>query len=506
MPTTPKPINIGSNRVLLFDDAFTDTKRGFKLTMNPALRDPQPVILPDQSWEKVGIFGDSMCSVIDDDGLIRIWYSVPHPATADQVRAPLLAPAELKGFDAKTLNDIQSQARFLLCYAESDDGVNFRKPHLNVIRFGRSGRNNMVFAGRLGGTIFKDPSAKPSARYKIVHGHGPRLPNIHRGSDLPAKNIYHAIYSSHSPDGWHWKTTAKPSINWYTDTTNVAYYDDEKRRYVAFVRMNEGMTFNNGRTIVQPGGWKWRAIGRTESKDFTCFPKPKKIAEPSKREALPRATGMDYYNSAALKYPFAPSSYLMFSSNYYHDTHMLDVHLATSRDGITYARHDQPFLGVGRDGEFDCKRTYMATGIVRRDDELWMYYLGQSTDHDRSKPKPLGVGGIGRVRLRLDGFASQDAPHSGGSLTTKPLRFSGKTLTVNMDASAGGHLKVELQTPDGKPIPGYTAKDADLLIGNSTSATVTWRGSSKLPAVNRKAIRIRFTGKAVKLYAFGFAG
>ena len=73
-----------------------------------------------------------------------------------------------------------------------------------------------------------------------------------------------------------------------------------------------------------------------------------------------------------------------------------------------------------------------------------------------------------------------------------------------MDAAAGGRLKVELRTADNKPIPGFTARDADWLYYNDVHKTVTWRGSADLAKLRRRTVRLRFTGKAVKLYAFGF--
>src|SRR5207302_1391450 len=50
--------------------------------------------------------------------------------------------------------------------------------------------------------------------------------------------------------------------------------------------------------------------------------------------------------------------------------------------------------------------------------------------------------GKGRVTslatLRRDGFASIDGDFFGGTLTTRPVRFSGKHFFVNLDAPSGG--------------------------------------------------------------------
>ena len=52
-------LDVGTNKYLMFDDALTEEKKGFVLTMNPAERSQKPVLLPDQRWERGSISGDS---------------------------------------------------------------------------------------------------------------------------------------------------------------------------------------------------------------------------------------------------------------------------------------------------------------------------------------------------------------------------------------------------------------------------------------------------------------
>lgn len=133
-----------------------------------------------------------------------------------------------------------------------------------------------------------------------------------------------------------------------------------------------------------------------------------------------------------------------------------------------------------------------------------MYYIGADYPHGVRQHLPKS-GGIGRVRVRLDGFVSQDARWSGGNLITVPLKFDGKRLEVNMDANAGGCLKVELLDRARKPIPLYTGRDADWLCGNDIAKTVTWKRRGDLSRLRGRPIRLRFIGRGVKLYAFQFA-
>lgn len=77
------------------------------------------------------------------------------------------------------------------------------------------------------------------------------------------------------------------------------------------------------------------------------------------------------------------------------------------------------------------------------------------------------LGTITRATLRLDGFASATAGHTGAEIVTKPLIFSGDRLEISVTCSARGHLNAELQSADGQPLPGFSLTDA------TTSTTTT---------------------------------
>lgn len=123
---------------------------------------------------------------------------------------------------------------------------------------------------------------------------------------------------------------------------------------------------------------------------------------------------------------------------------------------------------------------------------------------------PPDSGGIGAARIRLDGFVSQDAPVTGGwlvaggILTTVPLKFSGNRLEINMNAGAGGWVKVEILDEAGNPFPQYAEDQADFLFGNAIQRVVTWQGKHELRALTGKVVRLRFIGRDVKHYAFEF--
>ncbi len=114
---------------------------------------------------------------------------------------------------------------------------------------------------------------------------------------------------------------------------------------------------------------------------------------------------------------------------------------------------------------------------------------------------------MSRVVLRKDGFTSVEADYEGGEFTTPPLEFEGDSLVLNVDTSALGLLRVEIQNQAGEPIPGFTLEDCDRIhTANSMKKAVQWRGKSSVAALAGQTIRLRFELQyGVKLYAFRFA-
>ena len=72
-------------------------------------------------------------------------------------------------------SDEDTGTQRLLAYAESTDGINWIKPNIGTITYKGSRENNLVFGleaspGRdaHGASVFIDPSAADSERYKLV--------------------------------------------------------------------------------------------------------------------------------------------------------------------------------------------------------------------------------------------------------------------------------------------------------------------------------------------------
>ena len=147
---------------------------------------------------------------------------------------------------------------------------------------------------------------------------------------------------------------------------------------------------------------------------------------------------------------------------------------------------------------------YAGYGLSRDGEELSLYYTAHDVTHGAYVKRGFLGGKVSRVIYRLDGFMSVDAPYEGGSFTTPQIHFDGDLLQLNLDASAGGWIRVELVGEGDRPISGFTRQDADQLTRSSVAATVSWKGVTDLSKLKGEPLKLRFLMRDAKLFAFQF--
>jgi hypothetical protein len=275
----------------------------------------------------------------------------------------------------------------------------------------------------------------------------------------------------------------------------VIFWDDRIDKYVGYFRHNN----HSPETKSVP-----RQVMRAETEDIEDWPKP--VLNFHYDPAYDRPA-TDFYNNGVIKYPWAHHAYFMRPSAYHHPSDTLEIHLATSRDGIEWRRPGggKPWIGLGEPGSFDSHQLYIASGIVRVEDELWVYYTGFTAGHGRVlKEESKYAGKIGRAVFRLDGFVSARGGSEGDTLTTKPLRVSGNSLILNYDAGDGGEVRAELRDQDNRPISGHTLADCEPLTGSQVHGRVFWQNSIGLPGAVANPLRLHLHLRNANVYAFEF--
>jgi len=441
-----KVVELGSRLELFADDYLIDRLSG---DAAQHLHRPVPqevVLVTDKPWE-----GNTCAyyTIFRDGKAYRMYYRGSH-------------------YDTKRR---KTAHREVTCYAESTDGIHWRKPNLGLVEFNGSTKNNIVWDG-IGThcfTPFKDtnPDCPADARYKAIARGRPRGK---RG-----------LYVFKSPDGIHWQQMSKGPVITYGnfDSQNLAFWDPHRKLYVCYYRK------------VRDGK---RDIMTCTSKDFLHWSKPVFL----KISGAPRE---HLYTNAVLRYPRAPHIKIAFPTRYLPKGSRVAPTFMLSRDGLHFFRWAQPVIPNSAPKDRDGNRSnYMTWGLVQ--------LPGKETEYSVYATEAYYTGPDSRVRrftYRLDGFVSVRAGKKGGDLLTKPLRFTGDELVVNFKTKGNGRVRVELQDAGGKPIPGFRLNDSQPLSGDSIRGRVTWKGAVDLGKLSGKPIRVRFVLREADVYSLRFA-
>jgi len=356
--------------------------------------------------------------------------------------------------------------------------------------------------------VFKDenPAAPPDARYKAIV----RSPKPH------------GVHALKSPDGLHWSPMADaPVINdGAFDSQNLAFWDPVRNEYRAYWR-----TFTGGITTAET--WKpsgIRAIRTGTSKDFLHWGQS---ADLTYVDSPPE----QLYTNQVKAYYRAPHIFIGFPTRYTdrgwspsmnalpelehrqwrakanrrYGTAVTEGLVMASRDGVRFKRWNEAFLrpGIEREGTWCYGHQYIGWHVIQTRSalegappELSLFAV--------ESPWTGNSNALRRYTLRLDGFVSAAAGMTGGEVVTKPMKFQGARLELNVSTSAAGSVRVEIQDAAGKPLPGFALADCDDLFGDSLARAVTWKGGSDVSGLAGKPIRLRFALRDADVYAFQF--
>jgi hypothetical protein len=468
--------DIGDRLEIFVDRALIDTMEGATLQLGQPR--PEEISMTfDHPWE--GNFSAAYMTVIKDGGTYRLYY---------------------RG-GTKTETGIPKAGTEVTCYAESPDGKTWVKPKLGLVAFEGSTENNII----LGPT-----SRRTSVNFTAMLDDRPGIPAGERYKGVGSGNgREEGLLRFVSSDGIHWNIYSKETIfdGYKLDSLNVVSWLPAEQCYAIYMRgWSEGGT---------PGKPKprdaYRTIARAVSKDFKTWTEPVRMQFSGEEKVR------NLYSNATMPYFRAPHILIsmphrMISEQvvpraeleaYKTETPAIansigDVMLMSTRDGTTYDRtFMEAFVRPGMErGAWHARSLFASMGIVPTSNEEMSFYV--STNYAIPSHQ------IRRYSLRTDGFASIHAGYSGGTMTTKPLRFSGEKLVLNYWTSAAGRIQVELLDEAGKPLPGYMTGDCDKIIGNEIRRTVTWKGKDNLRDLVGKPVRLRFRIMDADLYSLRF--
>ena len=397
-----------------------------------------------------------------------------------------------------------------LCYAESKDGVKWERRDLGLVK----GTNRVLPDVLLDSwSVFPDyASHDPYSNWRLM-------------VSLAGYVTDNLLFAS--SDGVHW--TSRGEAGQSGDRTTM-FYDPFRARWVFSLRGPKGRIRSRWESPVFGG--ESCHFSFVDSRKFTDRPQAERWLETDDADLPDLSLGA---NRRPQLYNFDAVAYESIMIGIWEILHPLprdnascadaglpkitDLHFSYSRDGKDYFRPDRTAaIAASRWGSGKWDTGYLSPmgGIcVIKDERLWFYYSAMRGDATETTPhqKDPAIGwrrngmhfnaSIGVATMRRDGFAGFVADGL-GSVSTKPLRFSGSRLFVNAECRFGS-LAAEVLDESGRPAPGYAMEDCTPLAGaDSTKAEIRWRGGD-LSAFAGRPVSFRFKLHCGTFYSFWVA-
>ncbi len=486
-----------SSTILFIDDHDILYRSGTQRVLNsPVHHHTNPLIKSDRPWETAIAWTSAYRD--QHTGKYQLWYQA---FAGDRA--------------------IYSTHRCVVCYAESDDGIRFTKPDLNLSNFNKIKNTNIVLIGngghslRYANSVIIDPREKdPDRRYKMAY--------FDFAQD--GKNEHPGLCVAFSPDGIHWTKhprapLLKSSYGNYGETVPFdskldrpwdvplsmsdavdALYDPRRKVFALYGKM----------WIDGPdGGMYWKhGMGRTESKNFVDWTAPQLLCVPDELDP----SHVEFHTSPVFFYQdvyFCLNQILNRSVR----GGVIDIELGISRDGINWHRPFKSsfFLSRSDHNQFDSGSIFTNSTPIILNKEIRFYYGGYSQGATGADDYNH-VSGVGLAILQRDRFAGltpvslsdqstlKKPLQNTGQITLKPIMLANcDQISLNADASHGT-VRAELLDQRGKRVKGFSKDETIPIRGDSLNHNIKWR-DCKLTDLDRRPYLLRLHLDDATVYA-----
>lgn len=413
------------------------------LTKHPA----NPLIVKEHEWEGSGPHMGGSVVYDPEAKLYRMWHSVFSRHNYDN-RLPF---------------------SYNVCYAESDDGIVWRKPALGVFDHEADPANNYI---RLGTDKTQNIDVCLNPR-----------PDVYPGKFLAIHNQKGGVFVSHSDDGKIFTFLQDQSaIPYHSDTHNNFVYDDTRDRWLLFCRPR-----------AYAGDHK-RRVSLQSSADLRTWTHERTILVPDEADTA-EFYGMTVFRRGDL--------FFGMLQNYDRESGFMTPELRWSADGEQWDRvaTHPVWIARGAEGEWDHGMVMPAESPVVVGDEMRFYYGGFALDHHAAE-NPCAIGLATAERDRLVGLRPS-SDEAGYALTRPFVVEEGSALLLNAIVRDGGAIAAEIRTDGNKPIEGFEMDASDGVTASGFAQPLTWGGKA-LGELAGQEVRIRFEVGKAELFAFAF--
>jgi hypothetical protein len=460
----PAVIDIDVGRQLFVDDFLIEESSLHRVFHGATYHSASPVLTPVRDWEQ-------------RDPHAQATGVPPSPAAMVFSDGVFFDPAD-RVFKMWYMGGYQQHTGLVI----STNGLEWERPIFDIVR----GTNIVSLDRRDSSTVWLDHAANDRAgRYKMAtYTLGDRALRLHI-----------------SADGVHWRKLHVPGPS---GDRSTCFYNPFRERWVFSLRGEDPSGLNRFRRYVDSRDFATTRWSRSDAVLWTGADSRDKLRP--ELDVPP-----ELYNLDATPYEsLLVGLFTIYRGERADREKPNDVSVGFSRDGFHWSRPSRdPFIAVSdRVGDWNWANVQSAGGgCVIVGDLLYFYVSGRQGRPGTSLP---GVCSTGVATLRRDGFASLSDEWPSGvarqvtsrqsTLTTRPLRFSGRHLFVN--AEVDGELRVEVLDVTGRVIEPFSAARCMPLTSGGTRQLVQWDKHASLSALVHEPVRLRFTLSRARLYAF----
>ncbi len=477
--------------MLAIDDRTLPLRKNLCLHLSRPTVRREPVLAPSPraSGAPDNLAAMFYGSVLRDGGRYRMWYHACH-----------------RGMNPDWPPDLHRQfARYrdsvLLgppCYAESDDGIAWKRVPLRQVLFKGTTENNALALphGLTAGVcvIRDDDDPMPARRYKMVYQFFPRFSD----PPLEGQGRMSTIATAISPDGLHWTFVGVPFPDQFVE--HSAFYRHQGKYIVAYQAGDAwGSHFSEG------GAPSGRQGLVRYSLDFDTWvdgyvnglilPEP---ANPAERGAKGNYVQNHIGVGAASFGNVCVGLYGLWHNKPAFEDIWCDLGLAVSEDGLHF-REPAPghvFLAAeDSSAEPAATRAYrtnlcQANGILNVGEETRIYHgrwRNTGTAHLDDYYGSVALATLPRDRWgALALFPNREE----GWVWSAPVALAGQRILLNAEGGEG--LTVELADERCAPIPAFSGANAGRVVGREGfDLTVQWpSGVAQIPSGLRARVRV----------------
>jgi hypothetical protein len=444
-------------RLALDSMAFEEHEGVTRVWHRAVKHSPEPVIPRDKPWEGWGpyLYG----TVMWDEGRLRMWYQCI---------------------------GCEKGAKQRVCYAESSDGIYWKKPELGIYE-NEAGPNNIVDENRCHiPSVIRLPNPESPDRAYAMYGYA---------GDAGASVSY-------SPDGLRWRFEDDPKHQRLFSSSDVLnfFYDPYKDRFVCTWKTHNRHHRAVG-VVFSEDGLEW-----TKPIDGPVFGADDLDPDATQVYGMPVFPYQGCYIGLPWIYHARIYKYGPYTAKRMYEAQegspcTVDVQMAWSWDLISWNRtpRREPFISLSQDGGLDSGQLYTARAPVIVGDKLFFYYGGFNKLHDDVKDTR---GAIFVATLRLDGFCSFTAGDQEGTVIGRRELFRTPRVTINARCEHDGYVAAEIVDRWNNVIPGFSRRECNVFRGDSVSHELVWKTAVFPPEWVLPDKKVRFILRNAELYSY----